>query len=92
MTQTEMILNHLKTKGRITPLEALNLYGCFRLGARVYDPFDNGADGESVIYYNISCPYFRGDERARCKDQIMIMNRELCVECKMDWLNAEVDP
>lgn len=57
-----------------------------------YDPFDNGADGESVIYYNISCPYFRGDERARCKDQIEIMNRKLCVECKMDWLNAEVDP
>ena len=37
MTQTEMILNHLQNKGRITPLEALNLYGCFRLGARVYD-------------------------------------------------------
>lgn len=37
MTQAEMILNHLETKGPITPLEALLEYGCMRLGARVYD-------------------------------------------------------
>jgi len=37
MTQTEQILNHLETKGTITPLDALKLYGCMRLGARIYD-------------------------------------------------------
>ena len=35
-TQNEQILAHLK-RATITPLEALKLYGCFRLGARVWD-------------------------------------------------------
>ena len=39
MTQTEAILASLAKRGRrgITPLEALNEHGCFRLGARIYD-------------------------------------------------------
>ena len=37
MSQTETILKHLRTRGSITPLEALTEYGCMRLGARVYD-------------------------------------------------------
>ncbi|MCF6775258.1 helix-turn-helix domain-containing protein [Thiotrichales bacterium 19X7-9] len=37
MQQSEAILNHLKRHGSITPLEALNEYGCLRLGARIYD-------------------------------------------------------
>lgn len=36
MRQVEQILNHLKREP-ITPLEALDKYGCFRLGARIYD-------------------------------------------------------
>ena len=35
-SQTISILNHLK-KAPITPLEALEKYGCFRLGARIFD-------------------------------------------------------
>lgn len=35
--QNEMILEHLMKKGSITPLEALQQYRCFRLGARIYD-------------------------------------------------------
>jgi hypothetical protein len=35
-TQNLMVLAHLRRKS-ITPLEALNLYGCFRLAARIYD-------------------------------------------------------
>lgn len=37
MSQNSKILKHLRTIGPITPLEALNLYGCFRLGARICD-------------------------------------------------------
>ncbi len=37
MTQKQMILNHMKEHGAITPLEALQRYGCFRLGARIAD-------------------------------------------------------
>jgi len=40
-TQTDQILEHLK-KAPITPLEALNLYGCFRLGARIFDLKEQG--------------------------------------------------
>ena len=37
MTQKQMILRHLRTYGSITPLEALEKYRCFRLGARIAD-------------------------------------------------------
>lgn len=37
MTQNQQILAHLKEYGSITPLQALNEYGCMRLGARIYD-------------------------------------------------------
>lgn len=36
-SQVSRILAHLKDGKTITPLEALNLYGCFRLGARIAD-------------------------------------------------------
>ena len=38
MTQSEKILRHLKDYGSITPLEALQEYGCMRLGARMRSP------------------------------------------------------
>ena len=37
MTQTQRILKHLETVGSITPREALDLFGCMRLGARIWD-------------------------------------------------------
>ena len=37
MSQTTDILAHLADKGSITALEALELYGCFRLAARIND-------------------------------------------------------
>ena len=37
MTQCDKILLHLQTIGSITPVEALDQYGCFRLAARVAD-------------------------------------------------------
>ena len=37
MTQEELILTHLKSGRSITPLEALELYGCFRLASRISD-------------------------------------------------------
>lgn len=33
--QRTQILAHLQNHGSITPLEALNLYGCFRLASRM---------------------------------------------------------
>jgi hypothetical protein len=37
MTQIDQILNHLKSGKPITPIDALNKFGCFRLGARIFD-------------------------------------------------------
>lgn len=37
MTQTEAIKQHLLTHNSITPIEALEKYGCFRLAARIRD-------------------------------------------------------
>lgn len=36
-TQTQVILRHLQSGRTITPLESLSLFGCFRLGGRIYD-------------------------------------------------------
>ena len=36
MSQEKAILSHLK-RGPITPLDALERYGCFRLAARIND-------------------------------------------------------
>ena len=36
-TQTENILADLEAGKRITPLDALQDYGCFRLGARIWE-------------------------------------------------------
>jgi len=37
MTQEKQILNHLQSGKTITPLEALRLFGCFRLAARIFN-------------------------------------------------------
>lgn len=47
MTQNEMILGHMLEGKSITALDALNLYGCMRLGARVYDLKRDGYPIES---------------------------------------------
>lgn len=36
-TQNNLILTHLKNGLSINPIQALKNYGCFRLGARIYD-------------------------------------------------------
>jgi hypothetical protein len=36
-SQNEKVKEHLVSGKTITPLEALSLYGCFRLGARIWD-------------------------------------------------------
>jgi len=35
-TQEQIVLEHLSTRGSITPLEAVGVYGIYRLAARVF--------------------------------------------------------
>tara|TARA_B100001250_G_scaffold22653_1_gene19091 strand:- start:12280 stop:12480 length:201 start_codon:yes stop_codon:yes gene_type:complete len=42
MTQNDMILVALKNGERVTPLSALQNFGCFRLSARIWDLRNEG--------------------------------------------------
>jgi len=42
MSQKQQVLNHLKIHGVITPLEALNYYGVFRLASRINELRNDG--------------------------------------------------
>jgi len=42
MSQTQAIKQHLESGQAITPLEALQQYGCLRLAARISDLRDQG--------------------------------------------------
>lgn len=35
--QSKFILDYLESGNEITPLDALRMFGCFRLGARIFD-------------------------------------------------------
>lgn len=50
----ELILEHLKQGHSITPLAALDLWGCFRLGARIWDLRDRGYEIETEILETVS--------------------------------------
>ena len=51
-SQNGMVLKHLKTNPDITPIQALNLYGIFRLGARIYDLRAKGYPIEREFVHN----------------------------------------
>lgn len=51
MSQEKRILNHLQRGKKLTPLEALNKFGCFRLSARVYDLIEKGWDIRSSLIW-----------------------------------------
>lgn len=46
-SQAQMILSYMLQGNRITPIEALDLFKCFRLGARIADLKDRGYDIKS---------------------------------------------
>lgn len=50
---------------------------------------DDSASYEAMVYYNIACPYYVGDERCHCNNYAI--QRETCYGCKEEWLNSEVD-
>lgn len=44
MNQTTQILKHLKSGRKLTAIQALEKYGCFRLAARIGEIKDIGVD------------------------------------------------
>lgn len=65
-TQSSNILEYLQTGKTLTPLEALDKFGCLRLGARIHDLKKIGCDitrdlvqtpsGKRVAQYGITAP------------------------------------
>ena len=55
--QSELILEYLETHGSITPLEAQRLFGCMRLGARIWDLRH---DGHNIIREMVIVPTRNG--------------------------------
>ena len=49
VSQNQAVLRHLNNHGTITPIEALNLYGIFRLGARIHDLRQKGHNINTVL-------------------------------------------
>jgi hypothetical protein len=49
IAQRQQILGYLRLRGSITPLEALERFGCFRLGARIWDLKHEGIAIESKL-------------------------------------------
>jgi len=49
MNQTALVFEHLKREGTITPMEALRLYSCFRLAARIGEIRQDGHDIQTVM-------------------------------------------
>ena len=63
ISQSEQILKHLKDGGQITPIEALEHFGCFRLAARISDLRKQGhniiatpvtQDGKTFCRYHLA--------------------------------------
>lgn len=50
-TQTTQILKALKKGARLTPMDALKRFGCFRLGARIADLRKAGHDIKTRIVH-----------------------------------------
>lgn len=48
-SQSARILSHLKSGKSITPIEALTMFDCFRLGARIADLRKEGYDIKTTI-------------------------------------------
>ena len=44
ISQDKLIINYLKSGESLTPLDALKMFNCFRLGARIFDLKKNGHD------------------------------------------------
>ena len=51
MSQNTQILNHLKSGKKLTPIDALNKFGCFRLSARI---LDLRKGGHNIITENVT--------------------------------------
>ncbi len=51
MNQNDLIQDHLERGKKLTPIAALQKFGCFRLSARIYDLRKKGLDIKQRMVY-----------------------------------------
>ncbi len=58
-TQKQKILAYIDSHGSITPMDALNKFGCMRLGARIYELKQEGypIQTEIEVHKNLNGEY-----------------------------------
>jgi hypothetical protein len=49
MSQKDAIREYLESGKALTPIDALNMFGCFRLGARIHDLREEGLNIEMEL-------------------------------------------
>lgn len=59
MTQNNQLRDHLTNGNSITPIEALQEFGCFRLAARISDLKSQGMDIHTEMVYKDKKKYAR---------------------------------
>lgn len=55
-TQKKQIKEDLMAGKRISPIQALRNYGCFRLGARIYELREEGMDIKTTMVHSLTNP------------------------------------
>ena len=71
-SQNKRILAYLRTGRKLTALDALYTFGCFRLGARIYDLRRRGEAIESRMIEITSPAVYSGKKRVK---QYFIKNK-----------------
>ena len=90
-SQSKMILDYLSQGKKLTSLEALKLFGCWRLGARIFDLKDKGhniqtemiklSNGKRVAQYHlVKDELVNLDSEAMNKPLLDIKANDLTVE------------
>jgi hypothetical protein len=71
IAQRQQILGYLRLNGSITPIDALERFNCFRLGARIWDLKHEGIPIESKLENHNGKKYSRyylaADENGQCR-------------------------
>jgi len=55
-TQKKQIKEDLMAGKRISPIDALRRYGCFRLGARIYELREEGMNIKTTMVHSLTNP------------------------------------
>jgi len=78
MGQSKQILNYLEQGHSITPMDALEKFSCFRLGARIYDLKKKGYNIEAQIEKKGNKTY----ARYYLKNDIMGKLQDIAIKAK----------